>query len=43
MKDEVDILIKCLVNIKQGLDHPVSVAAAITRHSAPFVCFCNYI
>ncbi len=35
---------KCLVNIKQGFDHPVSVTTTITRSLAPFagvVITCN--
>ncbi len=32
---------KCLVNIKQGFDRPVSVTAAITRSLAPFAGICN--
>ncbi len=40
IKDEVDILIKYLVDIK-GLDRPVSVTAAITRPLVPFAGICN--
>ncbi len=32
---------KCLVNIKQGFDHPVSVTAAITRPLVPFTGISN--
>ncbi len=41
IKDQVDVLIKCLVNrpIKQVFDRPVSVTAEITRPLADFPDF----
>ncbi len=32
---------KCLVNIKQGYDRPISVTAAIVRPLAPFAGICS--